>query len=79
MLAEGECAGVELPAAGRLQGAGRDRVQSDSEDRKHDQGRQAAPQDQPPADAADEPGIGGDRALIGRVAGRVGGRSVRHC
>ena len=59
-----------------LERPGRDQVERRAEDDEDEQRRDAAPRDEPPADAPDQPVVGGKRVEIGCVL--LAGRDVRH-
>ena len=67
----------QLLLAALLEGPGRDQVERRPEDDEDEQRREAAPRDELPADAVDEPGVGAERLELGRVAAAVSD-PVRH-
>ena len=77
MLAKGVGPGHQLLVATILERPGRDQVERRAQDDEDEQRRDAAPRDELPADAPDQPVVGGKRVEIGCVL-LAGRDSVTH-
>ena len=77
VLAEVDGPGDEQLVAAVVEGLSRDEVERGAEDDQDEQRREAAPRDELPADAADEPAVGAQRLLARRRRPRVDGAPSR--